>query len=120
YQAPAITSAVTANAITGLSFTYTLTATGTPAPALAFTGPLPNGITANGTTISGTWNDASPTFNIGLQATNSADNDIKTLVVSVTAQAPAAITSPQTVNGVIVGKPFTYTLTASGNPPPAV
>lgn len=116
-SASAITSPLTAGAIVGVPFTYTLTATGNPAPALSFTN-VPNGFNVNGATISGTF-AAAGQVSIGVHAANAAGNDDKTLVVTIDPSTPPAITSVLAANATL-GAPFNYTLTATGNPAPTL
>lgn len=112
---PVITSALTATAVVGANFSYTLTATGSPAPTLSFD-TVPAALQVNGATISGTFN-SSGQFSIGLHATNVAGSDNQTLVI--TAGTAATITSALTAT-TIVGASFSYTLTATGSPTPTL
>lgn len=113
---PVITSATSATAVQGQPFTYQITATGNPT-SFGGTG-LPSGLsinTANGV-ISGT-----PT-NIGvsditISATSSFGTGTRQLRLT-TQEAPPpppVITSAATASGT-QGQPFTYQITASGNP----
>ncbi|MGD0092650.1 MAG: putative Ig domain-containing protein, partial [Planctomycetota bacterium] len=113
---PIITSPLTASAVDGIPFSYTITATGTPPVTFTATG-LPNGLSLAGTTISGTPSGQIGSFNVILTATNSplTTPDQKTLVITV-APAPPTITSLLTATA-NDGKPFSYTITASGTPP---
>ncbi|MFT3710505.1 MAG: putative Ig domain-containing protein [Archangium sp.] len=112
--APAITSALTASAVVGQAFSYTLTATGTGPVTLSATS-LPSWATFDAQTgiISGT-PDASGVLNVSLGATNVAGTDAKTLVITV--RSLPRVTSPLSASGV-TGQPFSYTLTASGTGP---
>ena len=74
-EAPAITSAATATARTGVPFSFTVTATGYPAPKLTKTGVLPTGVTF--TAASGKFSGmpkagTAGTYPITITATNNA------------------------------------------------
>lgn len=116
---PAITSSLTAAAIAGTPFSYTLTANGTPAPTLSFT-TVPADLQSNGATISGTFSAPGP-VSIGLHAANGAGNDDEVLTITVLSpqNAPAMITSLLSAN-VKAGTAFNYTLVATGVPAPTL
>jgi len=87
-QAPTITSSLTASALIGSPFSYGITADGTqPMTFNAATGDLPNGLSFAGNTISGVPTE-SGTFNITIEATNSAGTDSQTLVITVSGGSP--------------------------------
>ena len=111
---PVVNSPLTANAQSGVPFTYTITATNFPT-GFAATG-LPAGWTVNPGTglISGT-PSAPGTINIGISASNSGGtSSTETLVITVTL-GPPVITSSSTANGA-VGVAFTYNATALNSP----
>ncbi|HLX60316.1 MAG TPA: putative Ig domain-containing protein [Planctomycetota bacterium] len=121
----AITSPLTANAVADSQtvFSYTLTASGVPAPQLSIDGQLPTGfsVSTDGSTLTGTFTSAG-TYQFGVHATNPGHTDDETLVVIATASAPNTapqITSVLTANSK-VNDPFVYSLTATGNPVPAL
>jgi plastocyanin len=116
--APAITSALTANATVGVGFNYTLTATGNPPPSLSFTS-VPNGFTVNGATLSGIFSSAGQ-VSIGIHASNVGGTDNQALVVTVTPPLAAPVITSALTAGSKVGVPFSYTLTAIGQPPPSL
>ena len=109
---PVITSALTADAIVGDAFSYTLTASGT-APVTLNAGSLPAWASFNAGVISGT-PTAAGVVSISLSASNGVGSDAKTLVVTV--RARPAITSALVASGV-VGQAFSYTVTSSGSAP---
>jgi hypothetical protein len=127
-QAPAFTSANTANFTAGTagSFTVTTTPTAYPTPVtITKTGTLPTGLTfvdnGNGTaTLAGT--PAAGTggvYSLSLTASNGVNpNGTQTLTVTVN-QAPAVTTNPsdQTVNS---GASVSFIAAASGFPAPTV
>lgn len=117
---PAITSAATATAVTGLPFSFTVTTSGSPVPTVSRTGALPTGITfvanTNGTaTFSGiaTTAMAGRTFPITLTATNVMGAVSQSF--SIVVGARPVITSATTRN-VKDGVSFTFTVTTTGSP----
>ena len=112
--APVITSSLSANAVVGTAFSYTITAANSPASFNAT--PLPAGLSVDTTKgiISGT-PTVSGTFSVTISATNVTGTGSATLSLTIAGQAPA-ITSVLNANGV-VGQPFSYTITASGASP---
>ena len=79
----AITSPLSAVAVLGVPFNYSITAGGVPANiAITATGVLPPGLTLSGTTITGIPTTAG-TFVVTLGASNSAGNDSKSLTIVV-------------------------------------
>ncbi len=114
-QPSMITSALTATAIVGQAFSYTLTATGLPAPTLSFD-TVPVDLLTNGATISGTFS-APGQYLIGIHASNASGNDDKTLTLTV--NTVPAISSALTATAT-VGQAFSYTLTATGSPAPTL
>ena len=117
-QAPSITSSGSASGKVGAPFSYTITATGDPAPTFS-TSTLPSGLSLSGAVISGT--PTTPgTPAVTLTATNSAGNNSKTLTITIAeAETAPVITSGGSATAV-VGTAFSYTLTATGNPPPTL
>ncbi|MEO6689606.1 MAG: putative Ig domain-containing protein, partial [Dokdonella sp.] len=120
-QAAAITSANTTTFTVGTAGSFTVTATGFPAPTLSESGALPTGVTFNagtgvlsGTPAAGTGGSYPITFTatngVGAPATQNF-----TLVVS----QPAAITSVNATT-FTVGTLGSFTVTATGSPPPAL
>lgn len=80
-QPPEITSLLTANAMENYPFSYTITADGSQ-PMLFDAGNLPEGLSFDGTTISGIPTTAG-TYNIPIGAQNAAGVDSKILVLTV-------------------------------------
>ncbi len=122
--APTITSAASATATVGSSFSFTVKATGAPAPTMAESGALPSGLTwtdnGNGTaTLAGT-----PGVNVGgvydltFTATNTGGTATQSFTLTVR-QAPAitSASSATAVHGVAM-TPFKFTST--GYPVPNV
>ena len=110
---PAINSATTASAATGVPFSYQITATNGPTSYAAV--GLPNGLAVNATTgvISGQPIDYG-VFDVTLQATNATGTGSRQLLLSVTQSAPS-LTSPSTASGA-VGQAFSYSVTTANGP----
>jgi large repetitive protein len=124
-QAPAITSANTANFTVGQAGTFTVTTTGFPAPAIARTGAaLPGGVTfvdnGNGTgTLSGTpAAGTAAAYAFTFTATNST-SPAATQAFTLNVNQPPAITSAASTT-FTVGTPGTFTVTTTGFPTPTV
>jgi large repetitive protein len=117
-EAPAITSANTANFTLNTAGSFTVTTTGYPNAAITESGTLPAGMTfvnnGNGTaTLSGT-PTAGGSFPLSLTANNSiAPNATQTLTVTVS--QPPAFTSGSTAT-FVVGTAGSFTVTTSGVP----
>ena len=110
---PVITSVTSASGVTGSPFSFQVEATNEPTTYKA-TG-LPNGISINPTTglISGT-STQSGSFSVVLFAQNNGGTGSQNFTLTLIAPPPT-ITSPATASGV-QGQPFSYQITASGNP----
>ena len=123
-EAPAITSATSAEASEGSPLSFTVTATGTPVPALTETGSLPSGVTltdhGDGTaTLGGTPTSGS---NGTYPITISADNGVgspATQHFTLTVSAGPIITSANHTT-FTVGMAGTFTVTTVGLPAPAL
>jgi hypothetical protein len=118
-QVPAITSASSTSFQVGAAGTFTVTATGYPAPTFSQTGTLPSGVTFNtstgvlsGTPVAGTGASYSLTFT----ATNSAGSSTPQTFTLTVDQAPAITSASSTT--FLVGTAGTFTVTATGYPPP--
>jgi sugar lactone lactonase YvrE len=111
--APVITSSSTAYGFVGDAFSYAITATGSPNSFSA--SGLPGGLTLNATTglIAGTPVTAGTSV-VAISATNSAATGDATLTIIIVPQPPV-ISSALTGTGV-VGRPFSYVITASNAP----
>ncbi len=111
---PAITSPLTASGIVGVPFTYTIAANASP-KSFSATG-LPAGLTVNVTTgvISGTPTTAAVTT-VKLGATNVVGTGNANLVITVANVSTPVLTSATTA-AAFTGTPFTFQITASGNP----
>jgi hypothetical protein len=110
---PVITSATTATATAGNSFTYTIAATNSPTSYNAV--GLPAGLSVNTNTgvISGT-PAAAGTWGMTISATNAGGTGSAVLMLTVNPPAPA-ITSATSASGT-VGTAFSYSITASNSP----
>jgi large repetitive protein len=120
--APLITSAGTATFTASQASSFTVTTTGYPAPKLTESGALPGGVSfkdnGNGTgSLTGT-----PTavggYPVTITATNSGGAVSQSFELTVTAAGPA-ITS-RDVATATAGKAFSFTVTTSGIPAPAL
>jgi uncharacterized repeat protein (TIGR01451 family) len=111
---PTITSPLTAEAVVGVPFSYTLVASGTAPVTLGVSG-LPGwaSFDASSGVVSGT-PDAAATVGIGLSASNGAGADTKTLTL-VVRERPAFTSSESAF--AVVGLPFSFTVTTSGTAP---
>ncbi len=112
-QPPTITSALTASAVQGQNFTYTIRALHTP---LSFqVRYLPAGLTLNTNTgvISGIPAE-NGTFGPQITAINACTSDTETLVLTIAPTLPR-ITSPTFVTGT-EGSPLNYRITATASP----
>ena len=117
-QAPAITSANTANFNVGSAGSFTVTTTGFPTPAITETGTLPAGLTfvdnGDGTaTLSGTATSGG-TFPLTITANNGVSPNA-TQTLTLTVGQPPAFTSASTATFVI-GTAGSLTVTTSGIP----
>jgi PKD repeat protein len=110
---PAITSSLTASAIVGQVFTYTITASNDPSSFSS--GALPTGFTLDTQTglISGIALTEG-TFAISIRADNPLGFDTRTLVISIFPSPPVVVSSANAQ--AVVDSAFTYTIGASNNP----
>ncbi len=122
---PAFTSGASDTVPAGTALTYGVTASGTPTPAisLASGSSLPSGVTltdnGNGTaTLAGTSSVAAGIYHFTIQAVNAVSpNASQPFTLTVT--KPPAFTSGAS-DTVPAGTAFTYGVTASGTPTPAI
>ena len=115
-SSPVITSAATATATVGQSFSYTITANNNPT-GFGATG-LPAGLSVNGMTglISGTPTTAG-TFNATLSATNAGGTGTASLPLTVNLPPPPSITAQPQGQTLNVGASVTFSVTATGSAP---
>jgi sugar lactone lactonase YvrE len=110
--APTITSASTATATEGQAFSYQITANGST-PITFQAANLPDGLTLNSDTISGTPTVCGETA-ISITATNTAGSDTENLILTIagsgTPPAPTIESQPQTT---VAGQSVTLTAAAS-------
>lgn len=121
-EAPAVTSAGTAVFTINVPGVFTVTTSGSPTPAIALSGVLPAGVTfidnGNGTgTLSGTA-AAGASYPLTITAANGTLPDAVQSFTLAVNQAPA-ITSANTAS-FVVGTPDSFTVTATGFPPPTL
>jgi hypothetical protein len=120
---PSITSAASAKATDGSSFSFAVKATGAPAPTMTESGALPQGLTwvdnGNGTaTLAGTPGvGQGGVYQLTFAATNAGGTGTQSFTLTVD-QAPA-ITSASSATATH-GKAFTFTFTSTGYPVPNV
>jgi type II secretory pathway pseudopilin PulG len=119
-QPPAITSATGTTFRVGAAETFTVTTTGYPSPALTEAGALPNGVTFNpatgvlsGTPAAGTGGSYPLTFT----ATSSSGTFNQSFTLTVN-QGPAIASANNAAFA--TGVAGTFTVTATGNPAPAL
>ena len=112
--APVITSGTAITGTAGVAFSYQITATNTPASFNA-TG-LPAGLGVNTTTgaITGT-PTATGTTSVPISATNVGGTGTGTVTITIVPGSAPVITSGTTATAT-VATPFSYQITASGNP----
>gem|GEM_PF-1417601 len=106
---PVITSATTATATVGQSFSYTITSNPT---ATSFTASgLPAGLSLSGAVISGI-PTISGSFSVTLSATNST-GQAGTATLNLTVNAASPVITSSTTATATVGQPFSYTITSN-------
>jgi PKD repeat protein len=121
---PTISTAATAIATDGSTFSFTVKATGAPTPTLAESGGLPQGLTwtdnGNGTaTLAGTPGvNQGGVYPLTFTAANAAGTTTQTFTLTVR-QAPA-ITSASSATATHGVAGFSFTFTATGYPVPNV
>ena len=106
---PVITSAPTATATEGQSFSYTITSN--EAGTTFSTNSLPTGLSLTGAVISGT-PTVTGSFPITLTATNSTGQS-GTATLTLTINAPAPVITSATTVTTTEGQPFSYTITSN-------
>lgn len=113
-SAPVITSSLTAQGVVNTAFLYATSATNAPT-SYAATG-LPVGLDVNTSTgaITGTPTTVG-TYAVTVRATNAFGTDLKVVHIAISAVPLPIITSARNANAV-AGVPFSYTITATGNP----
>jgi hypothetical protein len=118
---PVITSSAPTTALVGSAYSYTITASGNPAPSFGVSGQ-PGWLSLAGNTLSGTpgAGDVGTAGPITITATNGSgtDSEVFSITVSTMPAAPV-ITSTAPVSGQ-AGALYTYSVIATGNPPPTV
>jgi hypothetical protein len=121
-QTPVITSASTDTVNVGTPLSFPVTATGVPTPTLSASG-LPSWATfadnGNGTGTLAASNPVSGTYTISLGALNSAGSASQTFTLVVTAPVAPSFTSGASTT-VPFGQKFTFNVTSTGNPTPAL
>ena len=115
-QAPAVTSANSANFTEDTASSFIVTATGTPTPSIAESGTLPSGVTFSAGTLSGT-PTAIGTFPITFTAQNGITPNATQNFTLTVSPAPLTITTTTLPNGT-VGTVYSTTLNATGGVPP--
>lgn len=119
-EAPAISGASPTTFTVGEVASYTPTVTGFPVPVVSFSGTLPNGVTFSPLTgtLSGTPEDGTGgTYGGTFTASNGIGSDATLSLTINVAEAPEFTSSASTTFE--VGTQSTFTVTASGNPPPS-
>ena len=122
-QAPAFTSTASTDFPVGSAGSFSVTTSGVPVASITETGALPSGVTfkdnGDGTaTLAGTpAAGAGGTYPLTLTATNSAGSITQSFTLSVD-EGPA-VTSASSTN-FSVGTAGTFTVTATGSPPPSL
>ncbi len=124
-NAPTITSANHSNFTAGTPGSFNVTATGSPLPTITKTGTLPSGVTftdnGNGTaTLAGTPGPGTAgTYPITIDAANGVlPNASQNFTLSVDSGAPIITSADNATFN--VGSNGTFTVTASGVPPPTL
>jgi hypothetical protein len=118
-EAPAITSANTAQFTVGTAGSFSVTSTGYPAAAITETGTLPAGLTftdnGNGTaTLAGTPTGPGGSFSLSITANNGVSPNA-TQTLTVTVGAPPSFTSSASAS-FSVGHAGTFQIATSGSP----
>ncbi|HLX62410.1 MAG TPA: putative Ig domain-containing protein [Planctomycetota bacterium] len=112
---PKITSVLSVSTGFGEAFTYTITATGSATITFSATN-VPAGLTLNTSTgvISGVPTVAGKQV-VSITATNSVGSDTQSLTITITTNPPVITSALNATASTIQG--FTYTITATGQPP---
>lgn len=111
---PIITSALASAASVGTAFTYKIVATNSPTSYAI--NPLPTGGTFNTLTGELTFTPtAAGAMSLNLAAINSSGAGYAVLTLSISALPPPTVTSAGTASAML-GRSFSYTITASDNP----
>jgi hypothetical protein len=122
-RSPVIKPVSTKTATVGTAFATTITASGSPTPSITESGTLPSGIAftdnGNGTAkLSGTPRTGSGgSYTVTVTATNSLGSTSQAFTLSVR-EAPVITSSPGAV--ATTGTGFSFQVTASGFPAPAI
>ncbi|MDF9832341.1 autotransporter-associated beta strand protein [Ereboglobus sp. PH5-5] len=106
--APVISSSLSANAMVGQPFSYTIVAINSPASFAASN--LPSWLSINGNKITGT-PTVEGTVNVEISATNAGGTDTKTLVIT-TIGKPVITNAPHTSG--MIGEAFSLAVNATG------
>jgi hypothetical protein len=116
--APAIISSPITGVMLGQSYTYDVEAMGNPAPAYSLT-TKPSGMDINVTTGVIQWTPAAVgSFEVTVQASNSAGSpSTQSFTIVVGGTAPSITSTP--IVSVMAGQPYTYDVEATGTPAPA-
>jgi hypothetical protein len=118
---PMITSTAPTNVVVGSFYSYQVVATGSPAPSFS-TGALPGWLSLSGDLLSGTpvVGDIGANGPITITATNSAGTDNQTFSITVDPQVVAPQITSVPVTAAVVGNTYSYQVTATGSPTPAI
>ena len=119
--APSITTSSLPGGTVGEAYSQTLAATGdAPITWSVATGTLPDGLSLNGATISGT-PTATGTFNFTVKATNATGDDTKALSITIDEPEPTvtAVTVTPATTDVQKGTTQQFTATVNGENDPA-
>jgi hypothetical protein len=121
-QAPIITSANTDTVTTGAPFSFTVTATGVPTPTLSAS-DLPTWATfadnGNGTATLAASNPVAGTYPISIGALNAGGSAPQTFTLVVNAAVAPSFTNSASTT-VPYAQSFTFNVTTTGNPTPAL
>lgn len=118
---PFITSTPVTTATAGQLYTYTLTATGVPAPTFQAGFTLPGWLSLMGDTLSGTPNAGDiGVHSVLVSAVNAAGSHDQNFDITVSAATVAPQITSSAPLSVVAGNLYSYTITATGTPAPAL
>jgi hypothetical protein len=116
---PAIISEPVTTGTAGQPYSYDVEASGNPVPSFALT-VSPDGITIDATTGLVAWTpNVAGTFDVTVEAVNSAGVDSQSFAITVSDPAQAPTITSEPVTAATTGQLYSYDVEANGNPAPS-